>query len=88
MTSPFLTLPKRSEDDKGILAYCDYIADCIRHALLDRLHHGYADIIGTVEPVKSDLHPEGGWLVSTKKTIRVTDRNGRVYRVTVEEETP
>lgn len=63
--------------------YCDYIADRIRHALLPRCNDG--ERIASVGHVQSDLHPEGGYLVSTKKTIELTDHAGTRYRVTVEE---
>lgn len=64
------------------LCYCDYIADRIAGTLQvvdDEL------LLKSVGPVKSDLHPEGGYLVSTKKTVEVVDRGGRVYRITVED---
>jgi predicted cupin superfamily sugar epimerase len=41
-------------------------------------------IMGVGRP-KMDLHPEGGYFVSTKKTIEVQDINGKKYLVTVEE---
>jgi hypothetical protein len=63
------------------LVYCDQIAHIIRRELASGWS-GFAEI-GRVE---YDLHPQGGYLVSTKKTIRVTDRNGRKYRITVEED--
>lgn len=68
------------------LAYCDYIADRIHTALCvpDR-HHS---LIGSVCGVKWDLHPTAGYMMSTKKTILVADRNGKEYRVTVEEVRP
>lgn len=68
----------------GLLAYCDYIADCIRVALLERKHRGLG-IIAEVGKVRWDLHPTEGWFVSTKKTLSVTDAGGKKYRVTVEE---
>lgn len=63
------------------LVYCDQIA----HIIQRELASGWAGF-GAVGRVEYDLHPQGGYLVSTKKTIRVTDRNGRKYRVTVEED--
>ena len=65
-----------------MLAYCDKIADTIRKSLLK---YDPDDIIGLVYPIKMDLHPTEGYFVSTKKTIDVTDMNGKLYRVTVEE---
>lgn len=65
-----------------MLAYCDKIADVIRKALLK---YDPDNIIGLVGGINYDLHPEGGYFVSTKKTIDLTDMNGKKYRVTVEE---
>jgi hypothetical protein len=62
------------------LVYCDQIA----HIIQRELASGWAGF-ANVGRVEYDLHPTGGYLVSTKKTIRVTDRNGRNYRITVEE---
>ena len=64
------------------LAYCDKIADTIRKALLGYDPDG---IIGLVDGIKSDLHPEGGWFVSPKKTIDLCDMNEKKYRITIEE---
>lgn len=65
-----------------MLAYCDKITDVIRKALLK---HDPDGIIGLVGPTKMDLHPTEGWFQSTKKTITVSDMNGKFYKVTVEE---
>lgn len=65
-----------------MLAYCDKIADVVRKSLLQYDPDG---IVGLVGPVKFDLHPEGGYMVSTKKTLQVSDMNGKWYKVTVEE---
>ena len=65
-----------------MLAYCDKIADTIRKSLLK---HDPDGIIGLVDGIKWDLHPEGGYMISTKKTITVMDMNGKKYLVTVEE---
>jgi hypothetical protein len=65
-----------------ILAYCDKIADEIRNKLVKS---GHDSIIGLVGRIKMDLHPSEGYMLSTKKTIDVTDTNGKMYRVTVEE---
>ena len=65
-----------------MLAYCDKIADTIRKSLLK---YDPDNIIGLVDRVKMDLHPTEGYFVSTKKTLDVTDMNGKFYRVTVEE---
>ena len=68
-----------------MLAYCDYIADQIRTTLDTNSNYDTMTKVGKVGPIKFDLHPEAGYLVSTKKTINVSDINGKQYRVTVEE---
>ena len=65
-----------------MLAYCDKIADTIRKALLK---YDSDQIIGLVGNIKMDLDPSEGFYVSSKKTIDVSDMNGKMYRVTVEE---
>lgn len=65
-----------------MLVYCDKIGDVIRKALVKYDEDG---IIGLVGGMKYDLHPEEGYFLSTKKTIDLTDMNGKSYRVTVEE---
>ena len=69
-----------------MLVYCDYIADSIQ-IMLRREINDFEDttILETVEGVKMDLHPTEGYFVSAKKTMKVTDKNGRAYLVTVEE---
>lgn len=64
------------------LCYADYIA----YRIADTL--GAADhqrIIHSVSKVHWDLHPTEGYMLSTKKTVNVVDKNGKSYRVTVEE---
>jgi|TARA_B100001287_G_scaffold229527_1_gene199869 predicted cupin superfamily sugar epimerase len=62
------------------LAYCDYIAQQIfDNAIPDN------QIIESVSSPRYDLHPTGGYFVSTKKTIEMQDQNGKKYKVTVEE---
>ena len=65
-----------------MLAYCDKIADVVRKALLKYDPDG---IIGLIDPIKMDLHPVKGYMLSTKKTIDMCDMNGKKYRITVEE---
>ena len=69
-------------DIGSLLRYCDYIAARIQRTLS---MEDSERIIGKVGRVQSDLHPEGGWMVSLKKTIDVEGRNGAKYRITVEE---
>ena len=67
-----------------MLAYCDYIAALIREKLVgDTAYH--QTVIKDVSRVQMDLHPEEGYFMSTKKTIFVEDKDGKMYRVTVEE---
>lgn len=63
-----------------MVAYCDYIADCISNVMKEE-----DQLIDYVGPIKMDLHSEYGYMLSTKKTIDVVDSCGKQYRVTVEE---
>ena len=63
-------------------AYCDKIAASIKEALNASDPDG---IIMGCGKVRFDLHPEDGYLVSTKKTMTVVDKNGKLYEVTVKE---
>ena len=65
-----------------MLAYCDKIADVIRKALLK---HDPDHIVGLVGDIQMDLHPSEGYYMTSKKTIQVSDMNGKMYKVTVEE---
>lgn len=71
-----------------MLAYCDYIADTIsvllKREVIDAENTRDA-ILEHVGNPSMDLHPTEGYFLSTKKTIVVTDFNGKSYRVTVEE---
>ena len=69
-----------------MIAYCDFIADRIKKALQSSIEDDVETYISEVGGIKSDLHPEGGWFVSPKKVVQVTDLNGKMYRVTIEEE--
>ena len=62
-------------------AYCDRIAHAIREELVKSDPLG---IIGLVGPIEWDLNAEGSFM-STKKTMEVTDMNGKTYTVTIEE---
>lgn len=63
-------------------AYCDKIAASIKDALNATDPDG---IIMGCGKVRFDLHPEDGYLISTKKTLTVVDKNGKLYEVTVKE---
>ena len=67
-----------------MLAYCDYIAHVIGKELRADTYKEDT-FIHYVDKVKMDLHPEEGYFVSTKKTIKVQDKNDKWYKVTVEE---
>lgn len=66
------------------LAYCDYIGHLINTTLLQDSTSS-CGLVESTNGVKMDLHPTEGYFVSTKKTIEVTDVNGKKYMVTVEE---
>jgi hypothetical protein len=68
----------------SLLAYCDYLADRIQKGLREDSQRDQT-LVGYVDRVEMDLHPDKGYFMSTKKTIRVQDTNGKWYRVTVEE---
>ena len=66
---------------KSYVAYCDYIA----HTIVGNLKANDTErLLANVSRPKYDLTPEGGFK-STKKTIEVSDRFGKNYRITVEE---
>lgn len=65
-----------------MIAYCDKIANVVRQALLK---HDPDEIIGLIDPIKWDLHPTEGYMLSTRKVIDMCDMNGKKYRITVEE---
>jgi hypothetical protein len=67
--------------ERAPLEYCDYIAERIADAFRTPDPGG---LLGGVGPVQWDLHPEGGYLLSTRKTLEIRGRNGTRYRVTVE----
>ena len=68
-----------------MIADGDFIADRIKKALQSSIEDDVETYIGEVGGIKSDLHPEGGWFVSPKKTIQVSDTNGKMYNITIEE---
>ncbi len=65
-------------------AYCDYIANQISNALFEDASKETGLLRWVTKP-KLDLHPEKGYMLSTKKTVNVLDINGKNYLVTVEE---
>ena len=65
-----------------MLEYCDYIAYLIRTGLIQQ--KPASDLVAAIGPIQSDLHPQEGYFLSSKKIIDVRDANGRQYKVTVE----
>ena len=66
---------------KSYIVYCDYIA----HTIVGNLKASDTErLLASVSKPQYDL-TESGAFASTKKVIEVEDRNGRKYRVTVEE---
>ena len=66
------------------LAYCDYIADRIKKALTDDSSK-VSTFVGEVGKIDWDLHPQEGYMLSTKKHITTWDINGKAYSITIEE---
>jgi hypothetical protein len=68
-----------------MIAYCDFIADRVRRALVASKEDIFEPVkLFEIGRVKYDLGPRGEF-ASTKKTLDVVDMNGRMYRVTIEE---
>jgi len=67
-----------------MLVYCDYIASRLK-TLLDREISDNDTMMKATGPVNMDLHPTEGYFMSTKKTMGVTDINGKKYMITIEE---
>ena len=67
---------------KSAMVYCDKFAQVIQDAINRPDPDG---IIAGCGKIHWDLHPEDGYLVSTKKTIHAADMFGRHYKITVEE---
>ena len=67
----------------NMLAYCDYMAKVI-HDSLKKDSHVYGSFVDSVGKVNWDLGKNGEFL-TTKKTMTVVDRNGKNYRIIVEE---
>lgn len=63
-------------------SYTPYIAGTVFDALKARDPNG---IITEAKPYRSHLHPQGGYLLTHRKTLEVSDMNGNRYRVTIED---
>jgi hypothetical protein len=66
-----------------MMAYCDYIAHLIQGSLKAE-DTREESLLSSVGRSRLDLDSYGS-LASTKKTIEVEDRNGKKYKITVEE---
>ena len=66
------------------MAYCDAIAYVLRKAMVSDTSSPLS-YIKNVSGVQLDLHEEHGYMLSTAKSIVVEDKNGKHYKVTVEE---
>lgn len=64
-----------------MIAYCDYIVTLIKRTLLANDDSKMLDVIGHIVYDLGDY----GQFLSTKKTLTVTDMNGKAYQITVEE---
>ena len=69
---------------KPIIAYCDYIAHLISMEIKNA-DHSYMRLLEKAGRAFYDLGPEGEF-ASTKKTLFITDVQGKMYRITVEED--
>lgn len=66
------------------LIYNDFIADRIKAALVNEAAED--NIIHDVKGPHMDLDPEEGYLLSLTRTIKVMDKNGTTYKITIEED--
>lgn len=64
-----------------MIVYCDYIAHLIQKNLHDNDYEWLLEEVGKVQFHLDD----GGQFASTRKTIRVVDKFGKEYNITVEE---
>jgi hypothetical protein len=67
------------------LSYCDYIAHIIKNNIISNDKENLLQNTKSTGPIGWDLHPEHGYMLSTKRTIMVIDRFGKAYRITIEE---
>lgn len=68
-----------------MIAYCDFIADRIRKGLLNSMGDSLEPVrLKDLSKVNYDL-TESGAFASTKKTLYVSDSNGKRYTITVQE---
>jgi hypothetical protein len=79
----FKTMAKMVAEPRIALAYCDYIAYLIQKEL-KAVDNNDQRLLSSVGRARMDLDASGA-LASTKKTIEVEDRQGKKYKITVEE---
>lgn len=69
-----------TKETKSVMAYCDYIASLVKDLL-----PGASGLSIKTGRVKSDLHEEMGYIISTSKTISA-EYLGKKYKITIEED--
>lgn len=67
------------------LVYNDFIADRIKAALVNEAAIE-DNIVHDVKGPHLDLDPDEGYLLSLTRTIKVMDKNGTTYKITIEED--
>ena len=67
------------------LIYNDFISDRIKAALVNEAAME-DNIVHDVKGPHLDLDPEEGYLLSLTRTIKVMDKNGTTYKITIEED--
>lgn len=67
------------------LIYNDFISDRIKAALVNEAAIE-DNIVHDVKGPHLDLDPEEGYLLSLTRTIKVMDKNGTTYKITIEED--
>ena len=67
------------------LIYNDFISDRIKAALVTEAAIE-DNIVHDVKGPHLDLDPEEGYLLSLTRTIKVMDKNGTTYKITIEED--
>jgi|TARA_R110002074_G_scaffold54915_1_gene136582 hypothetical protein len=65
--------------------YNDFISDRIKKALVNEASIE-DNIIHDVKGPHLDLDEDEGYLLSLKRTIKVMDKNGTTYKITIEED--
>jgi hypothetical protein len=64
--------------------YNDYISNQIKNALVKGMDEN--DIVHDAMGPYMDLDEDEGFLLSLKRTIKVMDKNGKTYKITIEED--